>query len=464
MAIKQNTTKRTPTELGTQPIGKLLWQYAMPAIIAMLASSLYNIADRFFIGQGMGDDAITGLGVTAPFMNLSVALGSMIGVGASTIISLRLGQGKYSEAQRTLGNAMTLNVIIGLAFMVVGIVFLRPILTAFGAGEDTMPYAYNYMLVNLIGNVFTHCYFGLNNILRAAGHPTISMRLTLLTIALNCVLDPLFIFVFHWGISGAAIATVLSQIVSLVIQLRILNNKDEVIHWRSGIFGVRMHIVRQILTIGMSPFLMHLCTCAVVLFFNNRLLDYGGKEAIGAFSLINGVVFCFIMVGMGLCQGMQPIAGYNWGAKQDDRVWRVLRYTIMAASAVTTLGFIVGEFFPAQVVRIFGASDEMTDLAAHGFRYMAAMLPFVGAQMVIGNFFQSIGHAGKSIYMSLTRQVLFLIPCLWILPGKFGLDGVWLSQSVSDGIAFFNAAGILLWLVLRERKRKKQLTAEAFVG
>lgn len=456
MVNKRNKSKHSPTELGTLPVGQLLWQYAMPAIISMLASSLYNMADRFFIGQGMGDNAITGLGVSAPFMNLSVALGSMVGVGASTVISLRLGQGKHDEAQRALGNAMTLNILIGIAFMAFGIYFMRPILYAFGASDATMPYAYDYMFVILLGNAFTHCYFGLNNILRAAGHPTLSMRLTLLTIALNCVLDPLFIFVFHWGIRGAALATVLSQIVSLIIQIRILSAKDEVIHWQRDTFRPYLHIIRQVLTIGMSPFLMHLCTCAVVYFFNNRLREYGGDDAIGAFSLINGVVFCFIMVSLGLCQGMQPIVGYNWGAKKDERVWRALRYTIAAATAVTTCGCLVGELFPAPIIRAFGTGQEMTDLAAHGYRIMVVMLPVVGAQMVIGNFFQSIGHAGKSIYMSLTRQVLFLIPCLWILPGKFGLDGVWMSQPVADGLAFFNAAGILLWLILREKRKKLQ--------
>lgn len=443
----------SPDELGTKPVGQLLWRYAMPAIVAMLASSLYNIADRFFIGQGMGDDAITGLGVTAPFMNLSVALGAMVGIGSSTVISLRLGQGKPGEAKRILGNAMTLNIVIGLAFMIVGMLFLRPILTAFGASERTMPYAYDYMFVILLGNVFTHCYFGLNNILRAAGHPTISMRLTLLTICLNCLLDPLFIFVFHWGIQGAAWATVISQVVSLILQVRLLSNPQEVIHWQRGNYRLRGHIVRQVLAIGMSPFLMHVCTCAVVFLFNYRLAQYGGDAAIGAYSLINGVVFCFIMVNLGLCQGMQPIAGYNWGAHQDERVWRVLRYALCVGTGVTTVGFLVGEILPVPTIRIFGTSDEMTRLAAHGFRLMVAMLPLVGAQMVISNFFQSIGHAGKSIYMSLTRQVLFLIPCLWLLPLRIGLDGIWLSQSLSDALAFVNAVGILVWLIYKNRRK-----------
>ncbi|MCF0196627.1 MAG: MATE family efflux transporter [Bacteroidaceae bacterium] len=464
--MEEKKTKHTPEELGTKPVGTLLWQYALPAIVAMLASSLYNMVDRFFIGQGMGDEAITGLGVTAPFMNLSVALGSMVGVGSSTVISLRLGQGKYSEAQRILGNAMMLNVLVGLVFMVPSLIFLRPILIAFGASEQTLPFAYDYMFVILLGNVFTHCYFGLNNVLRSAGHPTISMRLTLLTIALNCVLDPLFIFGFQWGIMGAALATVLSQMVSLAIQIRLLSDPRDVIHWRRGIYRLRVHIVRQVLAIGMSPFLMHLCSCAVVFFFNYRLREYGdmlsvesgGDLAIGSFSLINGVVFCFVMVCLGLCQGMQPIAGYNWGAQKDDRVWRVLGYTMAAGTAVTTAGFLVGELIPEQVIRIFGTSDEMTAIASHGFRLMVVMFPVVGTQMVIGNFFQSVGHAGKSIYMSLTRQVLFLIPCLWILPQRFGLDGIWMSGPVADGLAFINAAGILLWLVLREKKRKQTKT------
>lgn len=454
--IRRSGNKRhAPTELGTQPIGKLLWQYALPAIVAMLASSLYNLVDRFFIGQGMGDAAITGLGVTAPFMNLSVALGSMVGIGSSTVISLRLGQGKYGEAQRILGNAVTLNVLIGVAFMVAGIVWLKPILTAFGASKATMPYAYDYMFIILLGNVITHCYFGLNHVLRAGGHPTLSMQLTLFTIVLNCVLDPIFILIFKWGISGAALATVCSQLASLIIQMRIFNNKQEVLHWHRDIYHLRLHIIRQVLTIGMSPFFMHLCSCAVVFFFNYRLQQYGGDVAIGAFSLINGVVFCFAMINLGLCQGMQPIAGYNWGARQNDRVWKVLRYAVCAGTLVTTVGCLVGELFPAPIIRLFGASEEMTSMATRGYRIMVAMFPLVGAQMVIGNFFQSIGHAGKSIYMSLTRQTLFLIPCLWFLPGKFGLDGIWLSQSLSDGLAFLNAIGILLWLIITTKRKEK---------
>lgn len=445
---------RVPTELGTKPIGKLLWQYALPSIIAMMASSLYNIVDSIFVGQGVGDIAISGMAVASPIMNLSAALGAMVGVGASTVISVRLGQGKYETAQHILGNTITLNIILGLFFTFACWPFLDKILYLFGASEATLPYARDYMLIILWGNVISHSYFGLNAVLRSAGHPRAAMNCTFLTIGANTILDPLFIFGFGWGIRGAAIATILSQAISLVVQICLFSRKDELLHFRRGIYKLDFSIVRQTIAIGLSPFIMNTCACLVVIFMNNSFLSYGGDMAIGAQGIVHRVIFLFVMIVVGFNQGMQPIAGYNWGAHQNDRVWTVLRYTIAAATAVTTTGFLIGELLPAPIIHAFGAGPELTKIAVRGFRIAVALFPLVGVQMVIGNFFQSIGHAGKSIFQSMTRQLLFLLPAVLILPRFWGLDGVWLAIPVSDGIAFFVSAAMLWWLVYHIKKQE----------
>ena len=447
-----------PTELGELGVGRLLWQYALPAIIAMAAASIYNIVDSIFVGQGVGDIGISGMAIASPFMNLSAAFGAMVGVGASTVISVRLGQHRYETAQHTLGNAITLNIILGLLFTIACLPFLDNILTLFGASEATLPYARDYMRIILIGNVVSHSYFGMNAMLRSAGHPKSAMNLTFLTIIVNTILDPLFIFVFDWGIKGAAWATILSQLVSLMVQIKLFSRKDELLHLKRGIYGLKSDIVRQCLAIGLSPFLMHSCACLVVLIINNRLKEYGGDMAIGAYGIVNRVVFLFLTIVIGLNQGMQPIVGYNWGAHKNDRVWRVLFLTICSATIVTSCGFIVGMFFPTPIIHIFGAGPELTGKAVTAYHYMVALFPLVGAQMVIGNFFQSIGHAAKSIFLSLTRQLLFLIPCLAILPSHLGLNGVWLSMPVSDAISFFTASGMLWWLI-RKVNREKNRTA-----
>ena len=447
-------TQHVPTELGTKSIGSLLWQYSLPAIIAMAASSIYNIVDSIFVGQGLGDVAISGMAVASPFMNLSAAFGAMIGVGASTVISVRLGQGKYEVAQHILGNTISLNVILGIIFTLVCLPFLDDILYLFGASDVTLPYAREYMLIILLGNMVTHLYYGSNAILRSAGHPRSAMACTFLAIIVNCILDPLFIFVFKWGIQGVAWATIIAQAVAFCWQLRLFCRPTELLHLRRGIYGLRLDIVRQCLAIGLSPFLFNCCACLVVLICNNRLLQYGGDMAIGAYGIVNRVVFLFVTVVMGLVQGMQPIVGYNWGARQDDRVFRVLRYGIIGATAITFVAFLTGELMPAPVIRIFGTGDELTEKAVRAFHFVVAAFPLVGAQMVIGNFFQSIGHAGKSIFLSVTRQMLFLIPLLAVLPQWWGLDGVWLSMPISDSISFASAACMLAYTIRRIKRNK----------
>lgn len=447
--------QHVPTELGTKSIGALLWQYALPAIIAMTASSIYNNVDRIFIGQGVGPMAISGLATTFPFMNLSAALGAMVGVGASTVISVRLGQKDHRTAQLVLGNAVTLNFIIGTLFTLACWPFLDEILYLFGASSNTISYAREYMEIILLGNIITHSYFGLNAILRAAGHPKIAMQCTMLAVLANFILDPLFIWGFDMGIRGAAWATILSQVISLVWQVKVFCNPNELLRLQRGIYRPQFNIIRQILAIGLSPFLMNSCACFVVLITNRGLFTHGGDHAIGAYGIMHSVMFLFIMVIMGLNQGMQPIAGYNWGAHQNHRVWLVLRYTMGAATLVSVLGFIVAQCCPRLMVRLFTDDPTITDMAIRGFHITAALFPIVGAQMVVGNFFQSIGHAGKSIFLSLSRQLIFFVPLLVYLPNYWGLDGVWAAQAISDGISFFIAAGMLGYLVIRIRIKNK---------
>jgi len=455
-----NNQQNAPIELGTEGIGKLLLKYALPAIIAMTASSLYNNVDRIFIGQGVGPDAISGLATTFPFMNLSAAFGAMIGVGASAIISIRLGQKDYKTAQKVLGNTIVFNLILGVIFTAACLPFLDQILLLFGASQNTLPYARDYMQVILLGNVVSHSYFGLNAVLRAAGHPRSAMYCTILTVVVNTILDPLFIWGFGMGIQGAAIATILSQAISLAIQLKLFSNPDEVLHLCRGIYRPSLRIARQILSIGASPFLMNCCACMVVLIINGQMRKYGdmldvlngGDMAIAAYGITNSVVFFFLMIVMGFNQGMQPIVGYNWGARQDARVWRCLRFTIICATIVSSIGCLVCELFPEFITHFFTNDQVITTLCSRGFRVSSVMLPIVGAQMVIGNFFQSIGHAGKSIFLSLTRQLLFLIPFLYTLPLWFDLDGVWASLPASDAISCIAAFSMLWWLIRKAKK------------
>ena len=450
--MKQMAQQHATTELGTKPIGALLWQYSLPAIIAMVASSLYNMVDSIFIGQGVGPMAIAGLAITFPLMNLSAAFGAMVGVGTATMISVRLGQKNREEAQHFFGNSLTLNVLIGILFLVGVLTFLNPILRFFGASDQTLPYAREYMEWILYGNVFTHLYFGLNAVLRSAGHPRTAMYATILTVLLNTALDPLFIYGLDMGIRGAAIATVISQCVSLCWQMWIFTRKTEVVFVRRDTLVLRPHIVGGILSIGLSPFLMNACSCLVVLLINRGMVEQGGDLAVGAYGIVNRILFIFAMIVMGFNQGMQPIAGYNYGAQLNDRVRDVLYKTIGYATWVMTVGFIVCELFAELIVQAFTTDAELIQMAAHGMRIDVALFPIIGFQMVTGNFFQSIEQAGKSIYLSLTRQLIFLVPCLLVFPRFWGLDGVWLSLPVSDGLASLNAA-VLLYLQIQKFRR-----------
>lgn len=446
------TATKATTALGTESVGKLLMQYAVPAIIAMTASSLYNMVDSIFIGNGVGAMAISGLALTFPLMNLAAAFGSLVGVGASTLISVKLGQRDYDTAQRVLGNVFVLNIVLGLTFTFLVLAFLDPILYFFGGSDATIGYARDYMEIILYGNCFTHLYLGLNAVLRSSGHPQKAMIATIVTVVINTILDPIFIYGFDWGIRGAAIATIVAQIIALIWQIRIFSNKNELLHFHKGIFRLRKKIVLDSLAIGLSPFMMNSAACFIVIIVNQGLQSYGGDLAIGAYGIVNRLVFIIVMIVMGINQGMQPIAGYNYGAQLMPRVLKVLRLAIVYATCVTTFGFLVGMFFSRQVVSIFTNDTELIRLSADGLRIVVIFFPFIGFQMVTSNFFQSIGMAGKAIFLSLSRQLLILLPCLLILPRFFGASGVWCSMPVSDLLASL-IAGVMLISHMKKMKR-----------
>lgn len=435
--------KKATLELGTRPVGRLLFEYALPAMIAMVASSLYNIIDRAFIGQMVGPEAIAGLGITFPFMNLSAAFGAAVGVGASTAISVKLGQKDYKTAQHLLGNTVTLNVLIGLTLAVFCLWLLDPILLFFGASEQTLPYAREFMQVILLGNVVTHMYFGMNAVLRAASKPRHAMAATLFTVVMNILLDVVFIWWWHWGIRGAAFATILSQTMAMIWQLSLFSNQKELLHLKRGIFRLKGYLVRLIISIGISPFLMNVCACVIVIFMNNQFVRYGGDLAVGAYSISNSIAMIFVMFVMGINQGMQPIAGYNYGAKQFDRLMRVLALAIVSASVIMTIGWAIAMFAPYQCARLFTKDPELIRLGIEGIRINMALFPIIGFQMVITNFFQCIGKVKISIFLSLSRQLLFLLPLLLILPTFYDLNGVWASLPLSDLIAAVVAFAIM---------------------
>ena len=437
--------KQAALELGQKPVGQLLWQYALPAIVAMTASSLYNIIDRAMIGQIVGPEAIAGLGITFPFMNLSAAFGAAVGVGSSASISVKLGQKDYKVAQNLLGNTVTLNLIIGFSFMVICLLFLDPILRFFGASDVTLPYAREFMVVILLGNMITHMYFGMNAVLRAAGKPKHAMYSVLFTVGMNILLVLAFVWWFRWGIRGAAMATVCSQTMAMCWQLYLFSNKKEILHFKSGIYKLRKNLVRNIISIGISPFLMNVTSCVIVIFMNNQFVHYGGDMAVGAYSIANSVVMMFFMFVMGVCQGMQPIVGYNYGAEKYDRMLRCLFMAIGCATAILLVGWGLSMLFPREIARIFTSDQTLIELSARGIKLDMLVFFVVGSQAVITHFFQSIGKVKISIFLSLSRQLFLLLPMAYIFPLIWDLDGVWCSMPASDFCSFSMTIPMLLW-------------------
>ena len=434
-------------ELGTQPVGALLWQYALPAMVAMVASSLYNIIDRSVIGQVVGPEAIAGLGITFSFMNLSGAFGAAVGIGASTCISVKLGQRDYETAEHLLGNTVTLNLIVGFSFMLVCLVFLDPILRFFGASDVTLPYAREFMEVILAGNMITHMYFGMNAVLRAAGKPRHAMYATLFTVGCNVVLVIAFVWWFRWGIRGAALATVTSQTLALCWQMWVFSDKKELLHLRKGIYKLKADLVKNIIAIGISPFLMNATSCIIVIFMNNQFVRYGGDMAVGAYSIANSVVMMFFMFVIGVTQGMQPIVGYNYGARKYDRMLRCLWIAIAVGTGILLFGWLLCMLFSWQIARIFTTDPTLLALSARGIRIDMLVFFVVASQAVITNFFQCIGKVKISIFLSLSRQLFMLLPLAYVLPFYWGLDGVWYSMPTSDFMAFLMTIPFLLWYI-----------------
>ena len=433
-------------ELGTAPVHQLLWKYSLPAIIAMTASSLYNIVDSIYIGHGCGALALGALTVAKPFMDICAAFGSLVGVGASSLLAIYLGEKDYDRANRVLGNVIVMNILLSSIVMAVGLLWLDPILMAFGASEDTLLYAHEYMEIILYGNILTHIYFGLNSMLRSAGHPRFSMVATIVAVTVNIILDPIFIFGLDMGVRGAALATVISQAVAVIWQLTKFLDKNELIRFHRGIWRLNRHITGRALAIGMSPFLTNLAHCFVVIIINNQLKAFGGDMAIASYGVINRLTFVFAMMVMGLNQGMQPIAGFNYGAKHYDRMLQSFYLTCLYATGVMSIVFFLGECCPELVTKMFTHDPVLISQTIRPMRIICSTMLIIGFQMVTGNLFTSIGKAGKAIFLSLTRQVLYLIPLTLLMPMLFNnpLDGVWWAIPTSDTLAAITAVIVLL--------------------
>ncbi len=457
VATQNTLSPQAPsTYLGTKPISKLLFDYSMPAIVASVATSLYNIIDSFYIGNGVGDMALAGLAITFPLMNLMVAFSTLITIGGATISSILLGQKNIRGAIEVVNNVMALCLIHSVVFGGLALCFLDPILRFFGATENILPYAREFMRVILGGTIITYVFFGLNNVMRATGYPVKAMITTLLSVIINVLLAPLFIFVFKWGIAGAAWATICAQFVSMFWIMKHFLSSSVVVHldrhnkWLSG------SIIKKIYPIGLSPFLMNVCACVVVSIINWSLLKYGeedGDMVVGAYGIINRMAMVFLMLVFGITQGMQPILGYNYGAGEWTRVKRTLRIGMSFGLLITTVGWLITELFPDAISGLFTHTPKMISMTRVGFRLFFAGFLIVGGQVVIQNFFQSIGKPMLSILLSMTRQLLFLIPFLIVLPIFFGLNGVWASMAAADVLAFIVAI-IILMVVFRRQNRR----------
>ncbi len=442
-----------PHILGTAPIGKLLVQYSLPSIIGMTLTSLYNIIDSIFIGHGVGPLAISGLAITFPLMNLLIAFCTLVGVGGATISSIRLGQRDRKGAEDILGNVVILCVVNAAFYGGVTFLFLDPILRFFGASAATLPYARDFMQVILLGTPVSYMMIGLNNVMRATGYPKKAMLSSMLSVGCNLVLAPIFIFVFDWGIRGAAFATLLSQSVALVWVLHHFLDKKTYIRFHRSTLKLRKRIVKQIFSIGMSPFIMNVCACCIVIFINYQLLSHGDDYSVGAFGIVNRVQMLFVMIVMGIAQGMQPITGYNFGAGLVDRARRSVQLGIAAGCTMTTLGFVLAVFSPGMLVGMFTDSALLVEQASKALSISMLSFPVVGAQIIICQFFQSIGKAFIAIFLSLSRQLLFLLPGLALLPVWMGVDGVWTSMPVSD---FFATVAAVVMFVYQIRKFRRE--------
>ena len=426
-------------------IGKLLWDYSIPAVVGMLVMSLYNVIDRIFIGQGVGPEAIAGLAITFPVMNVSAAIGVLIGAGASARVSLLLGAKNQRGAELTLGNSLTLIVVNALVYIAVFRMFIDDILIAFGASDASLPYARDFMLYILPGMFIMNVGFSLNNVMRASGYPVKAMVTMFVGAGCNLLLAPIFIFWLGWGIKGAAIATDISMGIFAIYVLAHFSNKKHSLHFTSGSYRLRWHIVAGIIGIGAAPSLVNLASCFINVIINKNLYSYGGDNAVAAAGIFTTYASLLCMVVVGICQGMQPIVGYNYGAGRVDRLRKAYLLTTLCGSAVVCAGAVFGLAFPSLIARAFTVDSQLIAVTDNAFSIALRMFWVVGFQIVSTTFFQSIGKVWKSIFLSLTRQVIFLIPLLIFMPGLYGLDGVWYSFPISDALATMVTAIMIWW-------------------
>ncbi len=443
----------TTSALETQNVGKLLWQYSLPAIVGTMVNSLYSVVDRIFIGHGVGAMAISGLTITLPLLLMLQGFGMLIGAGSAARISISLGQKDKQGAEKILGNALILTFLLSVPAIILSLVFLEPLLMAFGGSRGTIPYATEFLEVMIPANILSALSFGFNNIMRASGYPKKAMYTMIIGAISNAVLAPVFIFWLKLGIKGAGMATAISMGITTIWVMSHFFNKKNFLHFKKNCFRLEWKTISSIISIGMSPFLMQLAACFVNILMNNTLKKYGGDFAVGAFGVASSLGLVLIMFFVGLNQGMQPVAGYNYGAKKYDRVMKSLKYTIFAASIVSVLGACAAIFVPHALVKIFTTDEELTHIASNGLRIFMSCFFFVGFQAVVTNFFQCIGMAWKSIFLSLSRQCLLLIPCLIILPKYFGLNGVWAAGAVSDLLSALMTALFLIFQIRSFRKK-----------
>ena len=430
-------------QLGEEKVGKLLLKFSIPAMIGMLVNGLYNIVDRIFVGQGVGALALSGIAISFPITLVIMAFGMLIGIGATSVISIRLGQQNNEEAEQIVGNAFVLLLVVSMLISLLGYVFMDPLLLLFGTSGDVLPYAKDYLRVLLWGVVFQTIGFGMNNFIRAEGNPKIAMYSMILGAVLNTILNPIFIFVLHLGIAGSALATVIAQFVTAVWVLSYFLGKRALLKLRLRNLKLRWVLVKDILAIGISPFSMQLVGSIITVLMNKALVNYGGDLSIAAMGIINSIIMLIFMPIFGIGQGAQPIFGYNYGARKYDRVKHTLKLAVIASTCVMVFGFLLVELFPVAIMTLFSTDKELIRIGSNGMRIFLVMLPVIGVQVMAVNYFQATGKPRKALFLSMSRQLIILGPMILILPRFLGLTGVWLAGPVSDLVSF---AITMLWL------------------
>lgn len=449
-------------ELGTSPVWRLLFKYSLPAVVGTVVSAVYNIVDSIVIGHAIDDpNVVAGMAITFPVMNIVTALGMLVGAGAATRVSIVMGQNDKRVAEIILGNCVQLTIIFGLLYVTGFIFFIDPLLRMFGASANSLPYAREFLMWVLPGMVLMNLTYSYNNVMRASGYPAKAMYTNMIGAVLNAILAPIFLFVFHWGIRGAAIATDISMLVTAIWVMSHFFKKESTLHFARGTFKFNWPIIRSVLYIGMAPFLINVAGSAVNAIINNTLVSYGGDNAVAAVVVFNRYVIVFVFVIIGICQGMQPIVGYNYGSGRYKRLFSTFWLAVGAAVVISTIGSVVGLFNPRSIASMFMQDEAQIECAVNCLHITLISFSIVGFQIVTTNFFQALGMAGKAVFLSLTRQIIFMIPLLFILPPLMGLNGVWSAFPISDAVATI-VAGILLWKQIRHiRMESEELKAEA---